>query len=475
MWLAFVSCASGTDAGADIVSVRISLPPDVILVGESRQLVARDQAERELAAAVLTWSTSAPGIATVSSTGLLTGVAAGAATITVTAQGKQGMADVAVLALTLGTIVAGGAHSCALTVSGSAYCWGRGEVGQLGVFTRNDVCTIDGLLYPCIFIPAAVEGDHSFTQLAAGASHTCALKSDGAAFCWGRNNAGQLGDNSTNGLPGDRQLSPVAVAGGLGFTRVSVGALHTCGLTANGTAYCWGANSGGQLGDGTTTNRPVPVAVSGGLTFTQITTGGYTRGLTCGLTSGGAAYCWGENVSGQLGLGTADTDPHTAPVPVSGGLTFASLAAGASHICGITTAGAAYCWGANVLGSLGDGTQTQRNAPAAVTGGLTFTEIATGGFSNVNAHTCARTNGGQAYCWGDNGAGALGTGTLVNSAAPVAVTGGLTFTSVTAGLRHTCGRSSAGVVYCWGSNGAGQLGIGFAAAMSVPTKIIGQP
>ena len=205
--------------------------------------------------------------------------------------------------------------------------------------------------------PVAVRGGRTFTALVAGAHHTCGLVSGGTAYCWGSNEHGQLGDGT-----GGQTLVPVAVSGGRTFTALVAGFAHTCGLVSGGTAYCWGYNAFGQLGDGTAgglggqsrANRTAPVAVSGGLPFTALVAGGYH---TCGLVSGGTAYCWGWNQNGQIGdvnLGAY----RMVPVAVSGGRTFTALVAGYLHTCGTETGGTTYCWGQgyNLYGQLGGGT-----------------------------------------------------------------------------------------------------------------------
>jgi alpha-tubulin suppressor-like RCC1 family protein len=224
----------------------------------------------------------------------------------------------------------------------------------------------------------------------------------------------------------------VAVAGGLTFSSISAGGwFNTCGLDTQGSAYCWGDNTYGELGDSTKTQRSSPVRVVGGITFAAISTG---TTHTCGLTSAGSAYCWGANSAGQLGDGT--TTDQTSPVAVVGGLTFATISAGAEYTCGVTTSGPAYCWGNNSSGQLGDGTQTGRTVPTPVAGGLNFASVATGGVGSVEgvsaraAHTCGVTTAGTAYCWGDNFYGQLGNGTSsgygtggTDSNAPVKVLG----------------------------------------------------
>ena len=201
-------------------------------------------------------------------------------------------------------------------------------------------------------------------SLSAGAgSHSCGLTTARAAYCWGSNSSGKLGNGTDPGSVVTSNL-PVAVSGGLTFQSVSAGGPHGCGVTTAGAAYCWGGGDDGQLGDGTTTGSNVPVAVSGGLTFQSVSA---SRGRhSCGVTTAGAAYCWGSGEMGKLGNGT-NTDSDV-PVAVSGGLTFQSVSAGVAHSCGVTTAGAAYCWGNGVRGRLGHGTNTGSYVPVRVSG-----------------------------------------------------------------------------------------------------------
>jgi len=185
-------------------------------------------------------------------------------------------------------------------------------------------------------------------------------------------------------------------------------------VTTSGAAYCWGSNAFGQLGDGTTTQRLVPTPVAGGLTFTAVSAGWWH---TCGITTSGAAYCWGNN--GFLGDGT--NTGRLVPTPVAGGLTFTTLSAGPGETCGVTTSGAAYCWGYNAFGQLGDGTTANRLIPTPVAGGLTFTAVSAG-VEVETGHACGVTPGGAAYCWGaSNGAGALGDGTTTDRLVPTLV------------------------------------------------------
>jgi alpha-tubulin suppressor-like RCC1 family protein len=401
-----------------------------------------------LTAPAVGWATTQPAVARVTATGVVTGASDGIATIVATYEGVAAVSTVTVTgaaARTYTDLSTGSWHSCALTPAGGAFCWGDNMLGDLG----------DGTMVQSAH-PAAVEGGLTFSSVSAGDFHTCALTPAGAAYCWGSNEFGQLGAASTE----FQHLEPVAVImpAGATFTRVSAGGLnngdvaagHTCALTPTGTAYCWGYNLDGELGNGETDNQPAPVPVAGGLAFTTVAVGGWH---TCGLTASGSAWCWGRNDAGQLGEGTTTT--QLTPVPVAGGLAFAEIAVGNRHTCGRTMTGIAWCWGDNRDGQLGDGTTTNRPTPVAVSGGLSITALSAGVY-----HTCGLTAGGQAYCWGAGGFGRLGDGTTTTRLAPVPVTGGLSFARLAAGSSHTCGLTPAGAAWCWGNDESGQLGDG---------------
>jgi alpha-tubulin suppressor-like RCC1 family protein len=454
----------GSVPPAPVASVTVSPGELTLLVGAPQQLtaVARDEAGHPLIGRPITWTTSEPLVASISETGMVSGVGAGTATITATSEGKNGSAAVSVVAsVTFASVATGGAHTCALTTSGAAYCWGRGERGQLGIPVPTIMCQTDGGPFPCSRVPVAVGGGLAFEQLAGGGAHTCGLTSDGSVYCWG------------NG-----STSPILVETEARFVSIDAGGSHTCGLTSDGTAYCWGSNNHGQLGDGTTTFSSVPVAVTGGHTFQVIVAGGFgpigfIGGHTCALTTRGEAYCWGDNFRGQLGIGVQDLTAHPVPAPVSGELTFAGLTAGlGQHTCGLTGTGAAHCWGENSFGALGNTTGHDSPVPVPVSGGIVFDQVIAGGFIG---HTCGRTADGTAYCWGENERGQVGDGSTVDRLQPSPVAGGLSFTRLDAGFRHTCGHTTTGVLYCWGSGGAGQLGLNSTDQRDVPSKVFGQP
>ena len=322
-------------------------------------------------------------------------------------------------------------------------------------------------------LPAAESApfDVAFVSaLAVGYLHACVVRAGGTAYCWGYNGYGQLGDGTTA-----TRTAPVPVSGDLAFSSVAPGALHTCGLTPVGEAYCWGLNNFGQVGDSTTTYRNAPVPVVGGRAFSSIGAG---IDHSCAVEASTAdAYCWGRSEYGQRGDGTAST--MTFPVLTFGSslLGFERVSAGGRHTCGIAQDGAAVCWGRNNQGQLGDGTTTTRWVPTAVSGGLSFAYLAVNNNDLAWETSCGVTPDGDAYCWGLNNYGQLGRGTTgAQFDEPEKVFGGLRFTSVSPGTSHTCGVTTDGDAYCWGSNNRGQLGNGVAGATegtNTPTLVTG--
>jgi alpha-tubulin suppressor-like RCC1 family protein len=306
----------------------------------------------------------------------------------------------------------------------------------------------------------------SFRQVSAGWSfHTCGVTTDDRAYCWGGNWVGQLGDGTTT-----NRLTPVAVAGGLRFRQVSVGVEHTCGVTTDDRAFCWGNGGGGVLGIGPTdlTANPRPLAVVGGRKFRQVDAG-YAH--NCGLTRDSQVFCWGGNHMGQLGDGT--TTRRLTPVPLIGDHSFRQVSAGWTHTCAVTPTYQAYCWGSNRTGELGAGTDVNRRLrPTLVAGGHLFMQVSAGG-QQVQGHTCAVTSGGKAFCWGYGRWGQIGDGKTYNRFTPGGVAGGHSFRHVSAGVTHTCGVTTGERAYCWGGNFLGELGDGTTALRSRPVAVLG--
>lgn len=439
--------------------VRVTPTTATVPVGGVQQFAATvsDLHGNPLGTAV-TWASSNPLVATVNASGVATAVGVGQATITAAAGQVTGSAALTVLGGTFAAVSAGGEHSCALDITGRAYCWGRGAQGQLGTGATETQLT-----------PVPVAGGLTFASISAGDAHTCGLTPTGQAYCWGRGADGRLGTGGT-----ENALTPVAVIGAFSFASIAAGGSHTCGVTTAGQAYCWGSNAFGRLGVGSAIDfSATPAAVAGGLTFASISV---KSTHTCAVATTGQAYCWGRGDFGQLGVsGLEEQVTWPTPSPVLGGHTFASISAGGLHTCGVTTAGQAYCWGFGGSGQLGVGAFTpDQRIPVAVAGGLTFTEVSTN-LTAGTAHTCGITAGGPSYCWGFGTAGQLGNGTAENQPAPTLVAGEHTFVSISAGNLHTCGVTTTGDAYCWGSNDAGQLGIGSTGNQLTPAPVTTLP
>ncbi|MBS0555791.1 MAG: Ig-like domain repeat protein [Proteobacteria bacterium] len=354
-------------------------------------------------------------------------------------------------------IAAGSQHACAITAAHGVKCWGSDGAGQLG----------DGLGTPNIPKgPVDVVGlSGPVISIVAGALHTCALISGGAVQCWGNNSSGQLGNGDTAGA---QQNSPVNVVG-LGSGVVAISASggqsgnHTCALKTTGAMVCWGDNGYGQLGNGDTSgaNQYSPVAVSGlGSGVAAISAGSYH---SCAVTTAGAAKCWGWNLVGQLGDGLAETFAYS-PVQVTG-LTSGVASISASpgnypHTCALMTSGAVKCWGNNQNGESGTGdTSTPQYGTPQQVSGLTsgITAIATGGSGlGYNSFTCALNASAQMLCWGGSqnpSSPVIGNGYGFPVYVPTAVIG-LTnkVTEMALGQDFACALDATGHIYCWGDD-----------------------
>jgi alpha-tubulin suppressor-like RCC1 family protein len=467
-----VTFTTGLTAG--VVATVFMTPLSLVVGGQSFVHTVPLDASGTRVVVGCAWGTSDAAVATIiTSTGELSALTPGTTVIRATCGAVFGEATATVVPIPSGLVFAsvsvGGWHSCGVTTGGVAYCWGDNHADALG----------DGVDWGMGYsaTPVPVTGGLTFAAVSGAWNHTCGVTTGGAAYCWGDNRLGVLGTGDTT----DYWTGPIAVVGGLTFASVSTGLNHTCGVTTGGLAYCWGRGENlGELGNGTTTGSTTPVAVAGGLTFVTLSASGWSH--SCGLTTTGTAYCWGSNFFGELGDGT--TTGSSVPVAVVGGLTFAQVSAGDGHTCGVTTSGAAYCWGWNGIGQLGTGDTTSSALPVAVVGGLTFAMVSAG-----DRYNCGVTTGGAAYCWGYAPGGHLGDGDGTGydyRPTPVAVAGGLTFASVDAGdgqgYDHTCGVTTTGVAYCWGWDTRGQLGDGgvvpypdFGPPSHVPVKVVYQP
>jgi alpha-tubulin suppressor-like RCC1 family protein len=349
------------------------------------------------------------------------------------------------------SMAAGNGFTCALTKVNGVQCWGENQSGQLGTNDNNNSAE-----------PRDVVGlSYGISQITAGDTHACALTSEGKVFCWGNNTSGQLGN-------GDNQPQPIPVeVSGLAspVAMISAGAQHTCALTRDGKAYCWGNNIAGQLGDGTTNTSNAPLPVNGLAEISTLAAGGMH---TCAITKSGEVSCWGSNAHGQLG-GT-DQPLSLTPVQVQGLENVTGLTAGLEHTCVVNNSAAVYCWGLNTAGQLGSAsTQPSITTPTLVNGLESNVSLV----KTFKSHTCALKDK-EIFCWGQNNAGQLGNGDTTNQFSPVHVQlADTTFASVITGADHTCGRTINGFIACWGNNTSGQLGNRTTTSSVIPVVVTG--
>ena len=340
-------------------------------------------------------------------------------------------------------IAAGNDFTCELTTAGGVKCWGGNEYGQLGNGTTVSSAS-----------PVGVTGMSSGVKsLTLGYRHACALMETGGVMCWGNNSSGQLGDGTTVA-----KLAPTQVTGlASGVAAFSAGSYHTCAVLESGAVKCWGQNSQGQLGDGSSANRTTPIQVSG--LSSGVTAASAGGSHTCALLGIGGIKCWGDNQYGQVGDGT--TDDRTTPTQASGlesGVI--SIAAGGSETCAIVSSGGLKCWGSNNYGQIGDATTDNKTLPTQVSGLESGVQTVAVG----NSFVCAVLDSGVLKCWGYNYYGQVGDGTTDNRAVPTPVNGldGV-IVSVSSGGSHTCALLDSGRVMNWGLDSSGQLGIRYAA------------
>lgn len=299
----------------------------------------------------------------------------------------------------------------------------------------------------------------NFKQVSAGNGHVCAITAQDTVKCWGTNYTGQLG----NGTQSPAVLVPVDVLNLTGIKRISSGDQHSCALTATGTVKCWGSNSFGELGDGTTTRSSLPKDVLGLTGVKEVAVG---QGHTCVITAQDTVKCWGANTYGQLGNGT--TTVSLVPVDVLNLTGVGQISGLGNHTCARTTEGKVKCWGLNTSGQLGNGVTVDSATPVDVSNFTNVKEIIA-----ASTHTCVITAQETVKCWGGNGGGELGNG---NTSAPVLVpVDVLNLTNVKAislGPFNSCATTGQGAVKCWGNNTYGQLGNGTRVASSLPVDVL---
>ena len=340
------------------------------------------------------------------------------------------------------TVTAGSDHTCAVFADGTLWCWGRNDGGQLGIDVGND---------PVRPAPVQVGDASSWAQVAAARTHTCALRQDGTAWCWGDGSRGQLG---TPGL--SMAVTPIQVGTDTDWAWITSRGSHTCGMRSDGSAWCWGANGSGQIGDGTSgedQDRSAPVPIAPGVVWHDLSAGGFH---TCGIRDDRSLWCWGDNVYGQVGDGTYDLRP--LPVPLGVGNDWVQVMAGTLFSCALRTDGTVWCWGQGEWGQLGNGQkgwEATRNTPNQVGSDDDWGRLGLGEF-----HACAIRQDGSLWCWGydvmvvhrDN------SGTILPD--PVPMGEDLDWAFAYGGGAHTCGLRKDLSLWCWGDSNSGAVGSG---------------
>jgi alpha-tubulin suppressor-like RCC1 family protein len=365
-------------------------------------------------------------------------------------------------------VVAGLQHTCSLRPAGIVECWGANDFGQLGNGTNTGSAT------PVTVVDSTGSTLTGVVSLSAGDYHTCAVRNDGTAWCWGDNASGQVGSGGTNLT----YNLPQQVFNLIDATQITAGSEHSCALRSNGKVVCWGDGIAGELGTGNNTGAYTPRSVFGITSATTVEAG---DSFTCARLSNGTVQCWGDDTSGELG----DASSGTALVPrtVQSLTNAVSVVTGGSFACALKTDATVACWGENVYGELGNGvalpppptdgspppTNLNQNVPVAVVGVTGVASLGAG-----SQHACAVRTAGWVECWGRDDTGQLGDGTLTSraTAAPT-----LSFPDnqsyIAGGGGHTCAADATAVIRCFGDNTANQLGSTTPSPVLAPSVVNG--
>ncbi|NLC21798.1 MAG: biotin transporter BioY [Halomonadaceae bacterium] len=338
-------------------------------------------------------------------------------------------------------ISGGSASTCAVTTDGAAKCWGRNQYGQLGDGTKTDRR-----------LPVTVRRlESGVRSISVGAYHACAVTTSDQAYCWGHNQSRQVGASTI-----DDRTSPMLVASNI--TTISAGLHNTCATTTSGQVLCWGSGIA-KSPDASLPHHRSDI-VNGISNAVSVSVGSDSA---CALTGSGAVYCWGRNGKGQIGQTANNNFPVKSAQLVTGMSSgVASISVGERYACAVTTAGAAKCWGENYMAKLGDGTTIQRDTPRQVWGLSSGVADISAGMGSATA-TCAVMLDGSAKCWGYANGGRLGDGVRSNEAVSRpkdVLTGDDHYVQIHSALTHTCAVTEAGDAKCWGNNSSGKLGNG---------------
>ena len=344
------------------------------------------------------------------------------------------------------TLAAGEFHSLAIRPDGTLWAWGRNDYGQLGLGDNTN--------RP---VPTRVGTASDWVAVAVGLLHSLALKADGSLYAWGYNNDGQLGLGNTLNRNVPSRVGLLV----RDWAAIAAGASHTLAIKANGTLYAWGLNDQGQLGQGNKFSQTSPVQVTGYSDFVSMAAG-YSHSL--GLRADGSLYAWGYNNAGQLGLG--DTGEHLLPALVGTIYDgYVAVTAGRYHTLAIQAAGTLWAWGYNGDGELGLGIPGNQSTPTRVGSRMDWVAVAGGGW-----HTLGRQADGTLWAWGNNFAGQLGHEGTGSHNTPIQVGTATDWGMVAAGAEYSMAWRADGTLYVWGYNASGQLGLGDTTSRFTPTR-----
>lgn len=347
--------------------------------------------------------------------------------------------------------VTNGKTTCTISNLGNLRCWGNAYTGDGTSSSNNTPTLIDsGTSYSKISI-----SKYSLSNIT-----VCGITTSGVLKCWGSNNYGQVGDNSTVDKP-----SPTVIDAGTTYSFVNVADDNACGITTAGVLKCWGNNGYGQLGDGTGLNKLVPTIIDPGVNYTTIATGQ----TTCGITSLNVLKCWGYNLDGSVGDNTLVN--KLSPTVIDAGTNYSKITLDNSSLnlstCGITSGGVLKCWGDNSYGQLGDNTTVSKKVPTVIDAGVSYASV-----SLFSYHACGITSGGVLKCWGYNLLGTVGNGTTINQKTPVIIDTGQLYSQVSVGNSTICGITISNKLKCWGENSNGELGIGsIVSPQTIPVSV----
>lgn len=456
--------SSTTTTTPTLLSIAVTPTTPNLRVGLTQQMTATGTYSDGKSAAIttdLTWSVKGPNITVLSATGLVTGKAIGADTVTATVGSITGSTTVNVQGQWDG-ISAGGNHTVGRRADGALYAWGWNRQGQLGDGSNADRTS------PAL-VSATTGVKLPWKQVAVGELHTLAIDSDGVLWAWGYNQNGQLGD----GTMVDKNV-PVKVGSSKDWVSISAGKSHSMAINKTGVMFGWGRNFNGQLGDNSKTDRLVPTRVAtvtatiNNVANTTVTWTAVSAGATHTVARAidGTLWAWGGNAKSQLGNGgTTDVQQPTK----IGSASWASLAAGGTHTLGILSNGTLWAWGDNSSGQLGiatTNTAVTATAPTQVGTAGNWSVIASG-----LSHSLALRTDGTLYGWGSNSNGQVGNGSTVNVGTPTQIGAAITWVTIEAGLQHSVALQKDNSVWLWGRNTEGQLGNGTQTDVTAPAAL----